>query len=208
MIWATSDQHWSHRNIIKYCNRPFDFNAPDCVYRMNEMMISRWNEKIRPNDTVFFLGDMAFVKGAQYLDKIVIRLNGEIHWILGNHDDRRLVERVAKTCPHIVEVIDHTVLGDCLLVHYPVKESLLSEYDGVESLPFRIQRMKDKLLQQNNRIKRLQVQTGAKYVVHGHIHNSVKDNYPGHFNVSADVHDFYPVNFEDIVKNLEARNVI
>ena len=41
MRWATSDHHWGHRNILRYCaaTRPF----PD-VDEMNAQLIARWNE--------------------------------------------------------------------------------------------------------------------------------------------------------------------
>ena len=54
--WWTSDYHFSHANIIKYCDRPFE-----SVEEMNEAIIKRHNERVKPEDTVFFLGDNAIV---------------------------------------------------------------------------------------------------------------------------------------------------
>ena len=79
-IWFTSDTHFSHENIIKFCKRPFA-NADE----MNEEMIKRWNERVKPGDIVYHLGDFAW-GGSEVWNSILDRLNGEIHLILGNHD--------------------------------------------------------------------------------------------------------------------------
>ena len=51
-FWVTSDQHFYHSNIIKYCNRPFK-----SAEEMNEAMFTRWNSTISKDGKVFFLGD-------------------------------------------------------------------------------------------------------------------------------------------------------
>jgi calcineurin-like phosphoesterase family protein len=80
MILFTSDTHYFHANIIKYSNRPFKH-----VDEMNEAMISRWNAKVGPNDTVYHLGDFGFAP-TQKLQLVFDRLNGQKHLIEGNHD--------------------------------------------------------------------------------------------------------------------------
>jgi calcineurin-like phosphoesterase family protein len=79
-IYFTSDTHFGHQNIIKYCARPFS-----SVDEMNEALISNWNKTVSPNDTVYHLGDFAFVS-VDKIDKILQRLNGTINIIVGNHD--------------------------------------------------------------------------------------------------------------------------
>lgn len=48
-------------------------------------MISNWNERVRPNDEVYHLGDFGFAP-LDELQDIFDRLNGNKHLILGNHD--------------------------------------------------------------------------------------------------------------------------
>lgn len=76
-IWFTSDTHFGHANIIKYCNRPFA-----SVEEMDRTLISNWNSKIQPNDIVHHLGDFCF----GHFERYKKQLNGKIHFIEGNHD--------------------------------------------------------------------------------------------------------------------------
>lgn len=79
-VWFTSDLHFFHKNVIKYCDRPFKD-----VNEMNEEMVRLWNETVSTSDTVYCLGDLAFCN-VKEVEKLVKRLNGHIHWIWGNHD--------------------------------------------------------------------------------------------------------------------------
>jgi calcineurin-like phosphoesterase family protein len=77
----TSDTHFGHANIIRYCKRPFA-----SVEEMDNILIHNWNSVVRPEDTVYHLGDFAVGGGpaAPYFR----RLNGTIYFCLGNHDKR------------------------------------------------------------------------------------------------------------------------
>jgi len=78
--WFTSDLHFKHANIIKYCNRPFN-----TVEEMDLELINNWNSVVKPDDHVYQLGDFCFGKIDQIIN-ISRRLNGVQHWIIGNHD--------------------------------------------------------------------------------------------------------------------------
>lgn len=79
-IWLTSDSHFCHANIIKYCNRPFKD-----VEQMNSELIRRWNSVVAPNDIVYHLGDL-YLGPADRAHALFSALNGYIILIRGNHD--------------------------------------------------------------------------------------------------------------------------
>ena len=83
--WWTSDYHFSHFNIIRYCKRPFE-----TAEEMNETIIRKHNERVKPDDTVFFLGDFIFKGGkeggVEKYRQFEKRLNGKFIFIKGNHD--------------------------------------------------------------------------------------------------------------------------
>jgi calcineurin-like phosphoesterase family protein len=80
MIYFTSDTHLDHKNIIKYCARPFKD-----VDEMNDEIIRRWNSVVTKDDTVYHLGDFALTDNKK-LHHFVSRLNGLKILVLGNHD--------------------------------------------------------------------------------------------------------------------------
>lgn len=79
-VFFTSDTHFYHANIIRFCSRPFKD-----VDEMNESLIANWNSVIGLDDIVFHLGDFCFGGAAEWT-KVLNRLNGKIYLILGNHD--------------------------------------------------------------------------------------------------------------------------
>ncbi len=52
-----SDEHYSHTNIIKYCNRPFKD-----VKEMDDEIIKRHNEVVSSEDIVVHAGDFTLRK--------------------------------------------------------------------------------------------------------------------------------------------------
>lgn len=54
-VFFTSDCHFDHANIIKYCSRPFE-----SADEMNRQLILNWNKVVQWDDTVFILGDFCF----------------------------------------------------------------------------------------------------------------------------------------------------
>lgn len=84
--WFTSDCHFSHENIIKYCNRPFK-NAEE----MDKRIIDKWNTRVKHDDVVYHIGDFCFKNKDGRHDtsralEFEHKLNGKIIHIKGNHD--------------------------------------------------------------------------------------------------------------------------
>lgn len=114
-IFFTSDTHFQHANIIKYCRRPFKD-----VEENDEEIIRRWNEKVPIDSIVFHLGDVAF-GDPKKVDKILMRLNGKIHLIIGNHDWRRIVSEHAWRFEDITQQINMKIgKRHIILNHYPM----------------------------------------------------------------------------------------
>ena len=80
-IYFVADTHFDHANIIRYCKRPF-LN----VRAMNRALVSNWNNVVRPEDTVYFLGDWAFGRHSRPPKYWERRLSGHIISIRGSHD--------------------------------------------------------------------------------------------------------------------------
>lgn len=80
MDYFTSDTHFGHANIIRYCKRPFAD-----VVEMNRELRRIWNETVGPRDRVFHLGDFALGKKTDLPDHIK-KLNGYKILVKGNHD--------------------------------------------------------------------------------------------------------------------------
>lgn len=82
--WFTADTHFGHEKIIQHSKRPFG-----SIEEMDEQLIERWNKLIQPQDDVWHLGDFNY--RSERIDKhtpdYLLRLNGHIHIVWGNHDD-------------------------------------------------------------------------------------------------------------------------
>ncbi len=80
-IFLISDLHLDHKNIIRYCHRPFRN-----VEEMNKTIVDNWNKTVRRKDFVIFLGDMSFGRGCRPANYWLKKLKGRIFYIRGSHD--------------------------------------------------------------------------------------------------------------------------
>jgi calcineurin-like phosphoesterase family protein len=95
-LFFTSDTHFNHANILRFCNRPWE-----SIEEHDQALIENWNSVIGPDDTVFHLGDFVF-GGFPKWKEIVEQLNGHIYLIRGNHDDKQMTAGI------------QTLFEDCL----------------------------------------------------------------------------------------------
>lgn len=116
-IWVTSDTHFNHANIIKYCNRPFS-----SVEEMNKTIIANWNKVVSEDDTVYHLGDFA-LGDKSLIPNIFRRLNGRINVIMGNHDNFNIMEKIGNEDRLIVDLFWEEVIKvgkkTIIMNHFP-----------------------------------------------------------------------------------------
>lgn len=111
-----SDLHLGHKNIIDFCNRPFD-----TVEEMNETLIENWNARVRPCDHVYLVGDFMY-RSAVSAKKVLEQLSGRKHLIVGNHDAKWM--KSLKLGDHFESVDMMLAVSDrgrnVVLCHYPM----------------------------------------------------------------------------------------
>lgn len=120
--FVTSDLHFGHTNIMKFCPVTRARFKDDVNY-MNEAMVEEWNSVVSPEDTVYILGDVAFMpaaKAAGYIN----RCNGTKILVEGNHDRKALKDPVFRECfAEIHQYLDITYDGHKIVMfHYPIAE--------------------------------------------------------------------------------------
>lgn len=83
--FVISDTHFGHTNSWEKFKR--EDGSPlrpfSSTEEMDETMIERWNAKVKPQDTVYHLGDVVINQKSLHL---VSRLNGRKILVRGNHD--------------------------------------------------------------------------------------------------------------------------
>lgn len=174
--WFTSDQHFWHKRICEYSNRPFS-----SVEEMNEALIERHNLVVKPNDRVFHLGDVGFCNSTK-LAEIVRRLNGKKYLVLGNHDLSQSAMLRAGFSIVSKEIQTRFAENEApwLLSHYP--------YTADE--------------RHGSKYQDLCPQDNGLWLLHGHVHELWKQK-GRQINVGVDVWDYSPVHITAI-RNLMA----
>jgi calcineurin-like phosphoesterase family protein len=102
-------------------NRPFN-----SVDEMNEALIQKWNNKVKPGDEVYILGDFCFDNYGDRATIFLKRLNGNKYLIKGNHDsfigkpqfDKSQVEYI-KVYDEVDDYVNGKKVHVCLF-HYPI----------------------------------------------------------------------------------------
>lgn len=117
-VWFTSDTHFGHKNIIKFCEKTRPFSSID---EHDDHIISKWNSQVQPNDIVFHLGDFSF-GNLTFTKGVLEQLNGRKVLIYGNHDqvirDNESAQEHFEACVDYLRVkIDGVTV---ILMHFPI----------------------------------------------------------------------------------------
>ena len=162
-VYLISDLHIGHTDIHNKWRQEFSSQNDH-----DESMCRAWNSVVRKNDIVKVLGDFIIgIKNLPYIDE----LNGQIHWILGNHDPK-ITDIILNKYPKISYVGGLVKYKGVFLSHAPVHQSSMVGRNDVQ--PFNI---------------------------HGHSHSGdVQELGEMWYNVNADVMGIYPREFHSIMR--------
>ena len=177
-VFLVSDTHFGHAGVCRFTHpddatvklRPWD-NADE----MDEEMIRRWNDRVRPTDKVYHLGDVVINRKAL---KTLHRLNGDKVLIRGNHDifpDDEYRE-------YFRELRAYHVMNGMILSHIPIHPESLGRF-GVN-------------IHGHLHASRVKMEPVGKYGI------PVID--PRYHCVCVEQTDFAPILFEDVIKRIEA----
>lgn len=169
-----SDPHFGHKNIIKYCNRPFSD-----VEDMTRGLIENYNNVIGTNDVVMWLGDCSFCKKSDF-NQIMKRLNGKKILVRGNHDHSNR-EMLQAGFEIVLSQCFLRISGKlCRLSHFPYFKS---ERPGMK-------------IDDRHKNKR-PVYVNGEILIHGHTHSSEKV-YKNMIHVGVDAWDYKPALMSEI----------
>lgn len=122
-VFLISDLHIGHANICTF--KRDDGITPlrpwTDVAEMDEAIVERWNDRVRPTDKVYCLGDVAINRRAL---ATVGRLNGDRVLIKGNHD----IFKIGDYSPYFRDIRAYHVMNGMILSHIPVHESALYRF--------------------------------------------------------------------------------
>ena len=178
-VWFWSDLHLGHENMYKFID--FDGHAVrqwDSMQEAEEYMIQEYNKLIKPEDTVYFLGDVS--SRNDVADKFFARIiKCRRILIMGNHDNRLGVNFWLKHFDDIRGCYNLSQGGEktnYFLSHVPVHP--LSKARFKRNIHGHIHNSK---VLYNNKNQALNMED------------------PWYRNVSVEVIGYKPINFDDIV---------
>ena len=124
-IWVTSDLHFGHVGICNFLKNDGTKVRPwDNYEEMDEELVKRFNDKVKPDDTCYILGDVVINRRAL---TTIARLNcRDMVLIKGNHDLFRLNEYT----PYFRDIRAYMVYDNILLSHIPVHPQSLERWGG------------------------------------------------------------------------------
>jgi calcineurin-like phosphoesterase family protein len=174
-VFLTADPHFGHAGVCRFTRddgtklRPYE--TPE---EMDEDMVQRWNETVKPTDKVYMLGDIVINRKSL---NILRRLNGDKVLIKGNHDIFKLEDYTA----HFRDIRAYHVMNGLILSHIPVHEESMGRFGCNIHGHLHYRRVM--------RVKH----TGATPEID-----------PRYFCVSVEHTDYRPILFEEVLKKIQA----
>jgi calcineurin-like phosphoesterase family protein len=121
-VFLTADPHFGHSGVCRFTRDDGSKLRPyETAEEMDEDMVQRWNDTVRPGDKVYVLGDVVINRKAL---SIMRRLNGDKVLIKGNHDIFKLEDYTA----HFRDIRGYHVMNGLILSHIPVHEESLGRF--------------------------------------------------------------------------------
>lgn len=111
MQYIMSDTHFNHEKILYFDkSRADSLNAlgiEPTIENMDIYLETTWNDVVKAEDTVYFLGDLGMFRKKQDFVAQLTRLNGHIVFFKGNHDHSDQIKAALKAPETaIVEVVE------------------------------------------------------------------------------------------------------
>jgi len=122
--WFTADLHIGHKNILRFSHRPFAN-----VHEMNEALVANINTLVKPDDTLYILGDLAYRAKTSTIrrccDAIACK---DRHLVMGSHDWK--YERELRCLFVTVSNLKHIKIQgrDITLCHWAMRKWNKSHY--------------------------------------------------------------------------------
>ena len=176
-VFLVSDTHFGHAGVCRFVRndgvtklRPWD-----TAEEMDEFMVRAWNERVRPTDKVYHLGDVVINRKAL---GIMRRLNGDKVLIRGNHD----IFKDTDYREHFRELRAYHVMNGMILSHIPIHTESLGRF-GVN----------------------IHGHTHANRVMMPGFNGKITDIVDVRYHcVCVEQTDFAPILFEDVIRRIEA----
>ena len=182
-VFLVSDTHFGHAGVCRFTEsdgvtkiRPWADPS-----EMDEEMIKRWNDTVRPNDKVYHLGDVVINRKAL---PTMARLNGDKVLIRGNHDIFPDVEY----SKYFRELRAYHVMNGMILSHIPLHSDSLGRFGT--NIHGHLH---------SNRVKKARGVDART----GEVLYSDEPDVRYHC-VCVEQTDFRPILFEDVIKRIEA----
>ena len=176
-VFLVSDTHFGHTGVCRFVRndgvtklRPWD-----TAEEMDEFMVKAWNERVRPTDKVYHLGDVVINRKAL---GIMRRLNGDKVLIRGNHD----IFKDTDYREHFRELRAYHVMNGMILSHIPIHSESLGRFGT-----------------------NIHGHTHANRVMMPGFNGKITDIVDVRYHCVCVEHtDFAPILFEDVIRRIEA----